>query len=1008
MRTGKLQLGHGLRAASLIAAGVGLLAAQAVPSLAASKIGVTAAVNPDAEGTPPDAATRVLYVGIDMQADERVTTSADGRAQLLFLDGSAMSVGPNSDLVLDRFVYDPATDTGDLAVTVGRGVFRFVGGRISKREAVKIETGSATIGIRGGIAMINVGDGGDVQSSFLFGDEMTVTSAGQTQRTNMPGTAIEAGAGQPPQPPRILSRGEITSSLAAFNGRPPGSGGRDGAGAAGGQGGNRGAAGNGRSGNAQAGTSTGAAARSGTRQAEAARNLDGDSSNDRIGAGDPTQGQSGDADVDPDRALVSSGVSGSASSEQPSGVDPVTPEGRQAGSTAGSRPPPTESGSTAEGAGGRSVADAGAERRSSEDAIADFGRLEQQTDQTVAEGSTEEEQDGLPAPSPTVAGRLLRDPVFDGIDTQTLAVQFLGDNTPFLATAEVAGGRIRPVTVTGAAFDFPYQATGSEYAVSAATATGPFDSFSGRMYVAADGSFWRVAGTGHAAGADGGAHEFILFGGTQTTLAQLPTSGTTALAIGGLLAPLPFLGGDLPIDSQSAGIAVSPFYLRHGPGIAFSQRQAGAAPPLGYQASLMISGTGAAQTSFMAGAVATIVEEGSPGSGLPALSGRLRGSYKEAGHDAPVALRSSLSSVGLARGSAVFGDAGQYLVLNPSALTMNPQTGQVTRQTAAMLARQPDGLVDTDDDYFVLAAQPGGTTPDDFLQSRTSRSMRGFTGGTGFVTTGGETGGAVFIDTGAFGSMPGGLSLQTDSANGTVTASMVLADVLGGSARVLYFGGDGNGTTAQPSSALIDDDRYIALESPTYNAVTGTGQTAKSQDLVLVTAASVDPAQLGLQPCECAFLDWGFWSGAVSLQDDSEERYHMASWVAGELPSLAQIPTTGTASYGGHIIGSVFNDGANYIAAGQMGANWNFAERAGGFEVTGFDAANYTGQLVSQDGRAIVGAGQTADAARQMALNGAFFAGGGNPVAAMGGHFIVQNASQSYAGGGTWALDQVQ
>ena len=196
MRTGKLQLGHGLRAASLIAAGLGLLAAQAVPSLAASKIGVTAAVNPNAEGTPPDAATRVLYVGIDMQADERVTTSADGRAQLLFLDGSAMSVGPNSDLVLDRFVYDPDTDTGDLAVTVGRGVFRFVGGRISKREAVKIETGSATIGIRGGIAMINVGEGGDVQSSFLFGDEMTVTSAGQTQSTNMPGTAIEVGAGQ--------------------------------------------------------------------------------------------------------------------------------------------------------------------------------------------------------------------------------------------------------------------------------------------------------------------------------------------------------------------------------------------------------------------------------------------------------------------------------------------------------------------------------------------------------------------------------------------------------------------------------------------------------------------------------------------------------------------------------------------------------------------------------------------------------------------------------------------
>jgi hypothetical protein len=60
-----------------------------------------------------------------------------------------MSIGPNSDLTIDQFVYDPRTGTGKLAMTTTRGLLRFVGGKLSKQEdAVTMRTTTATLAAR--------------------------------------------------------------------------------------------------------------------------------------------------------------------------------------------------------------------------------------------------------------------------------------------------------------------------------------------------------------------------------------------------------------------------------------------------------------------------------------------------------------------------------------------------------------------------------------------------------------------------------------------------------------------------------------------------------------------------------------------------------------------------------------------------------------------------------------------------------------------------------------------
>src|ERR1700742_1089420 len=93
----------------------GLLIAAPGDALAQDKVGVNSAVNPEESGTPPGGNGRRLVIGQDVVYNEHITTGPAGQTQLLFLDESSMTVGPNSDLTIDQFVFDPKSGTGKLA-----------------------------------------------------------------------------------------------------------------------------------------------------------------------------------------------------------------------------------------------------------------------------------------------------------------------------------------------------------------------------------------------------------------------------------------------------------------------------------------------------------------------------------------------------------------------------------------------------------------------------------------------------------------------------------------------------------------------------------------------------------------------------------------------------------------------------------------------------------------------------------------------------------------------------
>ena len=141
---------------------IGLLVGAALAATAASaqQVGTATAVNPFSESTPPGGTTAPLMVGAHIVHKEQIHTTPTGTVQLLFTDKSSMSIGPNASIVIDEYVYDPNAKSGHMAVSLTKGMLRFVGGQLSHAGEAQITTSAATIGIRGGTGTVIQGAGG--------------------------------------------------------------------------------------------------------------------------------------------------------------------------------------------------------------------------------------------------------------------------------------------------------------------------------------------------------------------------------------------------------------------------------------------------------------------------------------------------------------------------------------------------------------------------------------------------------------------------------------------------------------------------------------------------------------------------------------------------------------------------------------------------------------------------------------------------------------------------------
>src|ERR1700722_13470292 len=201
----------------LFAASLGAVLAMSAAACA-DTVGTAGAVNTTSSGTPPAGATRVIQIGTQVVENEKIETTGTGSVQVLFIDKTTLNVGPNSTLVIDRFVYNPATTRGELAISLGKGVLRVVGGVAPHSEGPTIRTPVAAVGLRGGIAIISHSRAKGTQAILGFG-RMSVTSLcggsdchPTTIDVSRPGYGVTvAGFNQPPSSPGRASTQELAA-----------------------------------------------------------------------------------------------------------------------------------------------------------------------------------------------------------------------------------------------------------------------------------------------------------------------------------------------------------------------------------------------------------------------------------------------------------------------------------------------------------------------------------------------------------------------------------------------------------------------------------------------------------------------------------------------------------------------------------------------------------------------------------------------------------------------------
>jgi hypothetical protein len=131
-------------------------------------LAVTVAALPAFAQQPPGAAGRIKIASgsafvvrggalVPAQAGQLIfeadslKTGADGRLGVTLKDDTRVSLGPGSEVRVDRFVYAPAEGRMGLVLKVVRGVMAYVSGRIAKLapDSIRLETPAAIVGVRG-------------------------------------------------------------------------------------------------------------------------------------------------------------------------------------------------------------------------------------------------------------------------------------------------------------------------------------------------------------------------------------------------------------------------------------------------------------------------------------------------------------------------------------------------------------------------------------------------------------------------------------------------------------------------------------------------------------------------------------------------------------------------------------------------------------------------------------------------------------------------------------------
>jgi len=97
-------------------------------------------------------------VGTRVQGTDTIITGADGSVGISFVDNSLLSMGPNSELAIERFAFNSTTHEGTFNTSLRKGTLAVVSGKIAKQSptAMKVKLPASILGVRGTVFLVRI------------------------------------------------------------------------------------------------------------------------------------------------------------------------------------------------------------------------------------------------------------------------------------------------------------------------------------------------------------------------------------------------------------------------------------------------------------------------------------------------------------------------------------------------------------------------------------------------------------------------------------------------------------------------------------------------------------------------------------------------------------------------------------------------------------------------------------------------------------------------------------
>lgn len=889
-------------------------------AIAETRVGVSSAVNRTStleRGT----AQRTIVVGDNINHKDKIITSKAGLTQVLFVDGSTFTVGSNSRVVIDEFVYNPATGSGSLVTEVTRGALRFVGGKLSKNKApVQFKTPVGILGVRGAISEIDLNpdclSGKDCPimiASLIFGNEMTLTQTnGRKRRVYQAGHAIVVYKNGKSKivPLASLKRGSVQQRL----------------------------------------------------------------------AGDP--GQNGGAV----RVPTAEDVVKSRLPENNSGRAPFVIRPRPRPEVVATALAPDED---TPGIGDLTLA---LGVTVTEQAQNDFvrGQIEMgepvDPEDPILERGTLTGVFGTPPFYTTDNGAATV-----GAPWSANIVTQLDDTTLPVSLLETSAGNPVAVEIGDLTFAYPIAegeteidpTFSEEYQVNVTDGTilrGP--SGFALYYLALEDAETEDPSSLYVVIATPTPRELFYPDTPNARAAEVRTytlGEDYARSTQGIVSDVPLLNPEVALSFGNAFLtaaAETPMYMIERVDVTRSTHT--------LYGALRIEGQGAAQRSMIV-SDSGIIFGSIVGTGEDALGygGTRRGSYRLSSTDESVIMRGGTGSVEVDNAeirTAITGSNGEVFLYSSGVdIGLARNSFRDEREFIDVTLSDPL-LAPTSGDQYSSMMVPAILSSQEAL-SGFDREMDG-------MTVHGYAAGMIESADGLIAPFRSrtytDVEMQFDAERSNFGGLITTADVTNADTLVAgyryAFGFDITGTFDEASSgrgAYLDDNRFAANS-------TGPGDYQGGNTTLLFTdvgteiahqpTTSLTPADPGtyvvssgltpqpelfsaadVTPCNCNYMNWGWWGTQTQFVDDSlpggsrTDFVHLGTWATGDIPAAAELPTSGSGTFRGHAIGNVARSTeggvAQYIAVGNLAMTYDFGERSGLLSIDNFDSRSFSGTM---------------------------------------------------------------